>query len=223
MTKTTILTGHKDPNSDLRIIPLPHDQETLWTTQQAVDNEIDSRINPPRPGPGIGHAPKRPKPSPEIASFSYHRSTKENAVKFMHQSLGNPPIRSLLKAIDAGFLHGAPHLTTKSVRRYLMPSPATSKGHMKRPRKGLRSTTSKPPHRVIHSEESTPEHSTIPAAPEPDTTITPGPVLINNIDDESIANVFCFGAFADKNMGVVYNDCTGSFPFMSLDGNVCFS
>ena len=23
-------------------------------------------------------------------------------------------------------------------------------------------------------------------------------------------------------MGVVYNNCTGKFPFMSLDGNVCF-
>jgi hypothetical protein len=34
--------------------------------------------------------------------------------------------------------------------------------------------------------------------------------------------VFCFGAFADKISGVVYNDCTGKFPYMSLDGNVCF-
>jgi hypothetical protein len=41
-------------------------------------------------------------------------------------------------------------------------------------------------------------------------------------DDESIANVFCFGAFADKHCGVVYNDCTGSFLFMLLDGCVCF-
>ena len=44
--------------------------------------------------------------------------------------------------------------------------------------------------------------------------------LINDIEDESIA--FCFGAFADKVSGVVYNDCTGDFPHMSLDGNVCF-
>jgi len=41
-------------------------------------------------------------------------------------------------------------------------------------------------------------------------------------DDESIANVFCFGAFADKVSGVVYNDLTGNFPFMSIDGSVCF-
>ena len=41
-------------------------------------------------------------------------------------------------------------------------------------------------------------------------------------DDAIIANVFCFGAFADKNTGVVYNDMTGNFPFMSLDGSVCY-
>jgi hypothetical protein len=41
-------------------------------------------------------------------------------------------------------------------------------------------------------------------------------------DEESIANVFCFGAFADKNNGVVYNDLTGSFPFILLDGSICF-
>jgi hypothetical protein len=40
-------------------------------------------------------------------------------------------------------------------------------------------------------------------------------------DKESIANVFCFGAFADKNNGVVYNKLTGSFPFISLDGSIC--
>jgi hypothetical protein len=46
--------------------------------------------------------------------------------------------------------------------------------------------------------------------------------LINEIEDESIANVFCFGVFADKVSDVVYNDCMGDFPYMSLDGNVCF-
>ncbi len=48
------------------------------------------------------------------------------------------------------------------------------------------------------------------------------PNIIPEVEDKSIANVFCFGAFVDKMMGVVYNDCTENFPFMSLDGNVCF-
>ena len=37
-----------------------------------------------------------------------------------------------------------------------------------------------------------------------------------------ISNMFSFRAFADKQSGVVYNDLTGNFPFMSLDGSVCF-
>ncbi len=49
-----------------------------------------------------------------------------------------------------------------------------------------------------------------------------GPHVVDNNDDESIANIFCFGVFADKNSGIVYHDLTGSFPFMSFDGSVCF-
>jgi hypothetical protein len=49
------------------------------------------------------------------------------------------------------------------------------------------------------------------------------PNLIGDKDNnETIANVFCFGAFADKHSGVVYNNLTGAFPFMVLDGCVCF-
>ncbi len=47
-------------------------------------------------------------------------------------------------------------------------------------------------------------------------------IIISDDDEESIANIFAFGAFADKNNGIVYHDLTGSFPFMSLDGSVCF-
>ncbi len=36
------------------------------------------------------------------------------------------------------------------------------------------------------------------------------------------ANLYCFAAFADKHTGMIYNDLTGTFPFMSLEGNVCF-
>ena len=47
------------------------------------------------------------------------------------------------------------------------------------------------------------------------------PHVIAN-DEQSIADVFCFGAFADKRNRVVYNDLTGAFPFMSLGGSICF-
>jgi hypothetical protein len=48
------------------------------------------------------------------------------------------------------------------------------------------------------------------------------PRIISDDDEESISNIFAFGAFADKNNGIVYHVLTGSFPFMSLDGSVCF-
>ena len=46
--------------------------------------------------------------------------------------------------------------------------------------------------------------------------------IIPNDSDALIANVFCFGAFSDKRTGVMYNDMTGNFPFVSLDGSVCY-
>ncbi len=62
----------------------------------------------------------------------------------------------------------------------------------------------------------------IPDDSNKDNEDEPRPAFIDDIDDESIANVFCFGAFANKNTGVIYNNCTGNFPFMLLNGNVCF-
>jgi hypothetical protein len=46
--------------------------------------------------------------------------------------------------------------------------------------------------------------------------------IINDESDASVANISAFGAFANKNSGIVYNDLTGSFLFMSLDGSICF-
>ena len=213
-----ILTGYKDTISDLWTLPiLPDDSHrtTLAATQQSS------------PGPGFSDAPS------EVATFSYHRTTKENNVKFMHQSLCNPPRSSLLAAIRRGFLRGAPHLNLKAVAKYLPPSMATAKGHMKRPRQGIRSTTPKRPR--INVPASVPD-ILMPGLNEyaheaniddgSDDDDAPGSAqrfnLIDDIDDHSIANVFCFGAFADKVSGIVYNDCTGEFPYTSLDGNVCF-
>jgi len=53
----------------------------------------------------------------------------------------------------------------------------------------------------------------------------PRPPNTNLIKDDVSSrdgNIFCFGAFADKHTGVVYSNFTGTFPYMSLEGNVCF-
>ncbi len=41
-------------------------------------------------------------------------------------------------------------------------------------------------------------------------------------DNISVANVFIFATFADKQTGVLHTDLTHTFPFMSLNRNVCF-
>ncbi len=55
--------------------------------------------------------------------------------------------------------------------------------------------------------------------------IPPRPSNANIIKTDNVsseAKIFCFAAFADKQKGILYNDLTGAFPFMSLEGNVCF-
>jgi hypothetical protein len=62
----------------------------------------------------------------------------------------------------------------------------------------------------------------IPDNNHEDDSNEPCPTFIDDIANESIANVFCFGAFANKHTHVVNNNCTCNFPFMSLDGNIYF-
>jgi hypothetical protein len=223
----TILTGYKDPSSNLWMLPIFQGEEGLWTTPRS--NLVVSESTPSQPGPCKGCTPPPPfVPLPELVLFLYPRTTKANAVKFMHQSFCNPPITSLIKAINAGFLRSAPHLNAKSIQKYLMPSPVTSKGHMKWPRKGLQSTTPKPTRPFLPRPPCAPSFhqpvmpGLIPDDDHKDNSNEPHPTFIDDINNESIANVFCFGAFANKNTGVVYNDCTGNFPFMLLNGNICF-
>jgi hypothetical protein len=103
---------------------------------------------------------------------------------------------------------------------------------MKRPKKGIRST---------QKQVKTKGDATVPSihVPVPQAAPHPLPLFVEPVpydgpaynarrdvnyipNNESIVNVFCFGVFADKVSGVVYNDLTGKFPFMSIDGSVCF-
>jgi hypothetical protein len=47
-------------------------------------------------------------------------------------------------------------------------------------------------------------------------------VIEDDNDSTKDANLFCFAAFSDKQMGTLYNDLTGAFPFISREGNICF-
>jgi hypothetical protein len=175
-----------------------------------------------------------PNPPPnEFGFFTHTIQTKANSIKFAHQSMCSPTISTLLKAIRRGYLDGGPNLSAKGVTRYFDPSPATAKGHMKRPHQGIRSTTAHQPHPppsgrqgpTVHAAPIADDDSWIDNIFEPPVQARPfnhGPAVLVEDDNSSVGNIFCFAAFADKRTGLLYNDLTGSFPYMSLEGNVCY-
>ena len=76
------------------------------------------------------------------------------------------------------------------VRKYLPPSPATPKGRMKRPRKGIQSTQKNEAGRKLYENMAQEE-----------------PTII--LEDKS----------TNKQNGTLYTDATSTLPEMSLDGH----
>jgi hypothetical protein len=95
---------------------------------------------------------------------------------------------------------------------------------MKWPRHGIKSTQPKSMPRATPSDQPVvvqPPHD-IDANPVHNVLLQqPLPHLIDHEGDESIANVFCLGAFADCHSGIVYKDLMGKFPSMLFDGSIC--
>jgi len=128
-----ILIGNKDPTTDLWTLLLGsvdmtthHVKDTILLVALVLAN-------------AHAHLPT------SITCFTHTARTKANSIHFAHQSLGSPCISTLLKAIRHGYLKGCPNMTTaKGVTKYLNPSPATAKGHMKQPHQGIHSTRPKP-------------------------------------------------------------------------------
>jgi hypothetical protein len=228
-----ILTGHKDPSTNLWVLPI---------TPNAIKNQEKLRTSPGatplQAGPCMTCAPQFPvslpktPPTMEVATFTHAVQTRAKAVKFSHQELCNPKILSLLKAMQKGFLKVCPNISEGLVEKYLNPSPPTAKGHMKQPKKGIRSTQIKVKTKGDIDIRIVPAPVPLVAPPLLPLFVEPWPyhgpaygactdaTLIPN--NKLIAYVLYFGAFADKISGVVYNDLTGNFPFMSIDGSICF-
>ena len=127
-------------------------------------------------------------------------------------------------------------MTNMLILKYLNPSAATAKGHMKCRHHGIQSTQPKPGPHMPPTNVAGPRINLVPIIAPPVWLVPQfelvypisangeqrGSSVIVNNGDKSITNIFCFGAFANKNTGIVYHDLTGSFPFMSFDGMVCF-
>jgi len=256
-----ILRGYKDPSTDLWTLPIVSTPAKVWTTPATPAQGLHIKLQAasvrkacgsiphaeatslmtcgpinvaalPRHGPCIGSAPHK-----AIAGFTHSIKMRVNAVKFAHQSLCNPKISTRLKAVRKGFLDGCPNINVMLILKYLNPSPATAKRHMKRPRHGIKSTK---PRKKATQPNTQITNNTVPMQPVERTSDnseqtsaiflekssseynTQRPTLIEDNSNGSIANVFVFGVFVDKNNGIVYHDLTGPFPFMSLDKSVCF-
>ena len=67
------------------------------------------------------------------------------------------------------------------------------------------------------------EHQQGPPRPQIPFALSPNVIEYDDmVNMMKKANLYCFAAFADKHTRTINNDLTGTFPFMSLQGNVCF-
>ena len=77
------------------------------------------------------------------ATSLYILPYKQQQMKYIHQTFYNLPPPTLIEAISNGQLRGIPLMKPQLICRYLAPPPATPKGRMKRPRPGIKSTSTK--------------------------------------------------------------------------------
>jgi hypothetical protein len=165
-----ILNGAKDPATYLWTLPL------------------GSHMIPPA-APEFADA--RANIAAGIACFTHTVQTKANSIRFAHQSFCTPKISTLLKALWRGYLKGCPNLTAYGVTKYLNPSPTTAKGHMKRSRRGIRSTRTQTSVRGNESSQPFPsivdiehEHQRGPLRPQILFALSP-----NVIKDDDMVNM----------------------------------
>ena len=210
---TLVLVGDKDPSTQpWRLSINPAVMPTPAPTTTALDLHL-------YPGQSTTH----------LACNVYTITHKQNQMKYMHQSFLNAPIPTILKAITKGHLQGIPLMKTELITKHLTRSPATSKGRMKRPRTGIRSTRKKVPKRPTRVPTATPlvaindirQYMTTKLPKQLDPVPNNGDTQpVHHIPDDyescdGANNLFCYSAFK----GTLYTDATGALPARSLDGN----
>ena len=111
------------------------------------------------------------------------------------------PPTTLEKAISNNQLKGIPMMNVKDICKHLPPSPVTSKGRMKKPRSGARSTRRE---KKYEFEKELEEQIKLDENMHPATGSTASEgVPMNN-------NMFCFAALAETEKVTVYTDATGT-------------
>ena len=78
--------------------------------------------------------------SPSMDVIIRKKQTHQEFVTFLHAACCSPVPETWIKTIDNNHFSTWPSLTSKLVRKYLLPSEATALNHMKQERQGLQST-----------------------------------------------------------------------------------
>ena len=226
MAHSSLISTRKFCNTGCRVVFDLHECRVYYRGNLVLSGTRDPRtelwrlpINPTTPGTNRSHIMEAlnltaggTTPIPHTAANVYTIPYRQNQVKYIHQTFFSPTIPTLLKAINNDQMEGIPFMKAAMVRRHLPPSPATSKGHMKRPCAGIRST------RKIKTRSQ--KLKPIRCGKIHPNAIRTTPHLVP--DDEPLDganNIFCFAALADKNELTLYTDATGALPVRSLDGN----
>ncbi len=157
-------------------------------------------------------------PGVNLATFTHSVQTRANAINFPTSICATPRFQCSWKLSARGSSKGIPNF----LLRYLNPSLAMAKDYMKQPCHSIQSTRHHTAPVAQPLPPVLPHFDNIPVYPGPAYGTQPWPNVIADDAGKSIANIFCFGAFADRNSGIVYQDLTGLFPFMSFNGSVCF-
>ena len=122
-------------------------------------------------------------------------SSIEEVTKYHHQLLGSPPILSILRPLrnHPDKLLTFPGMNRRLITKHLPPSTATTKGHMTRARKGLRSTKED-------------DNGIDARATEED--MVPQEQMCSAEDDD----MFCYSITTNNDGNVIYSDSAGRFP-----------
>ena len=131
---TLVLKGDRDPTSGLWRLPL---NPQAPPPQPPSPPEYNMAYNATHMYTGNTPAPT---PAPEVIHNVHTIPHLQNRVKFMHQVFFCPPLQTLLRAANLGFLEGFPFLTADLIHKHLPKSPATAKGRLKLRQAGHRST-----------------------------------------------------------------------------------
>ncbi|KAL7425501.1 hypothetical protein ACHAXH_000250 [Discostella pseudostelligera] len=125
-----VLKGGRDPTTKLWRLPLR--PATKPTTECAANM--------------VTHVPANTgTPTPTSCANNVHTIPHlQNRVKYMHQAFFCPPIQTLLRAANLGFLDNIPFLQPDLIHKHLTPSSATAKGRLKLTPTGHYSTRSHP-------------------------------------------------------------------------------